>query len=78
MPGSNFLIDLIKKIKEPIISTSVNISSHSNLNSALDIEHYFKDKNNQPDLIINSDSGAYKSSRIINITDINNPIILRK
>jgi L-threonylcarbamoyladenylate synthase len=78
MPGSNFLIDLIKKIKEPIISTSVNISNHSNLNSALDIEKYFKNKDNQPDLIINSDSGAYKSSRIINITDINNPIILRK
>lgn len=78
MPDSNFLIDLIKKIKEPIISTSVNISSYSNLNSALDIEHYFKDKNNQPDLIINSDSGAYKSSRIVNIIDINNPIILRK
>lgn len=78
MPDSNFLIDLIKKIKEPIISTSVNISSYSNLNSALDIEKYFKNKNNQPDLIINSDSGAYKSSRIVNIIDINNPIILRK
>jgi len=78
MPGSNFLIDLIKKIKEPIISTSVNTSSFKNLNNALDIANYFKDKNNKPDLIIRSDVGTYKSSRIVDIIDINNPIILRK
>jgi|AntRauTorcE11897_2_1112592.scaffolds.fasta_scaffold12213_3 L-threonylcarbamoyladenylate synthase len=77
-PGSNFLIDIIKKVSGAIVSTSVNISSYDNLNSALEIQKYFKDKENKPDLIIKSNSLAYKSSRIVNIIDINNPIILRK
>lgn len=77
-PGSNFLIDVIKKVNEAIVSTSVNTSGDNNLNSALEINKYFQDKKDKPDLIIKSESGAYKSSRIVNIIDINNPIILRK
>ncbi|HKK54510.1 MAG TPA: L-threonylcarbamoyladenylate synthase [Patescibacteria group bacterium] len=77
-PNSNFLIDVIKKVDEAIISTSVNISSHDNLNRAVEIQEYFQAKKNKPDLIINSDVGANKSSIIVNITDINNPIILRR
>jgi L-threonylcarbamoyladenylate synthase len=77
-PGYDFLNDLIKKVGGPIVSTSVNISSHNSLNSALEIKEYFQDKKNKPELIINSKPGAYKSSRIVNIIDINNPITLRK
>ncbi|MCF7794793.1 threonylcarbamoyl-AMP synthase [Patescibacteria group bacterium] len=77
-PGSVFLIDIIKKINNPIISTSVNTSGNNSLNSVLDIKELFQNKNNKPDLIIKSKPGAYKSSRVVNIIDINNPIILRK
>ncbi len=77
-PNSNFLIDIIKKVNEAIISTSVNISSYDNLNRAVEIQEYFQAKKNKPDLIINSEVGVNKSSIIVNITDINNPIILRR
>jgi L-threonylcarbamoyladenylate synthase len=77
-PNSKFLIDIIKKVNQAIISTSVNISNHNNLNSAREIQKYFQDKKNKPDLIINSELGINKPSIIVNIIDINNPIILRK
>jgi tRNA A37 threonylcarbamoyladenosine synthetase subunit TsaC/SUA5/YrdC len=77
-PRFNFLIDIIKKLNEAIISTSVNISGNNNFNSALEINQFFKVKINKPDIIIKSQTNTYKSSRIVNIIDINNPIILRK
>ena len=77
-PNLDLLIDIINRVNEAIVSTSVNISSQDNLNKALDIENYFQDKKYKPDLIVKAKSGGYKSSRIVNIVDINNPIILRK
>ncbi|MFP4515000.1 MAG: L-threonylcarbamoyladenylate synthase [Parcubacteria group bacterium] len=77
-PNFNFLIDIIKKVNCPLISTSVNTSGNKNLNSALEINKYFQEKEYKPDLIINAKPGGYKSSRVLDIIDINNPIILRK
>ncbi len=72
--GRDFLIPLIKKIDEPIISTSLNISGQKPIDDLKNIEKIFP----QVDLVV--DRGKLPSrrpSRIIDLTDIENVKIIR-
>jgi len=79
MPKNDFLINIIKKLDKPLVSTSVNLSGEKSLLNPSDIEQYFKNKKEKPDLII--DAGklkSKKSSKLIDIRDIDDIKILRK
>lgn len=77
LPDNKFLLDLIKKIDEPIVSTSLNITEEKDLKDISKIEKYFKDA--KPDLIV--DAGFLpekKPSRLINLMDMNNVEVYRE
>ncbi len=76
LPKNNFLITILKRLGEPIVSTSLNISGQKNLTNLSGINNYFgADK---PDLVV--DAGILpenKPSRVIDIREIDNIKILR-
>lgn len=74
LPKSKFLIKIIKLIKEPIISTSCNISGEKSLNNLKDIKNFFEKRNYRPDLIISTPylRPKKKASKLVDIRDINN------
>ncbi len=78
MPLQNdFLMQVLKKVNIPIVSTSLNISGQTVLASIVNIEKYFGE--NKIDLAV--DAGEIynkKSSRLIDIMDIDNIKIIRK
>ncbi|MFH1772914.1 MAG: L-threonylcarbamoyladenylate synthase [Patescibacteria group bacterium] len=77
LPKNNFLIKIIKKINQPLVSTSLNLSGQKPLASLSGLNKYFK--KHQPDLVI--DAGKIKKkkpSKIYDIRDINNIKIIRK
>jgi len=78
IPDNNFLKLLLKKLKRPITSTSLNISGEKNFNNPKNIEIYFIGL--KPDIVI--DAGNIfipgKPSKIIDIRDIKNIKIIRK
>jgi L-threonylcarbamoyladenylate synthase len=77
MPDDKFLQTIIKKLKKPIISTSLNISKQPVLMDLIDIEKYFTE--HQPDLAV--DIGVIKNkkpSKLIDIKNIEDIKILRK
>lgn len=79
IPKNDFLVDLIKAINKSLVSTSVNISGQRPLLAPNEIEKFFKNKKNKPDILI--DAGILKSkkpSKLIDISDIKNIKILRK
>lgn len=73
LPKNNFLIKILKSLKEPLISTSCNISGEKNLNNISDIKYFFKDKKYKPDSIIfySGLRPKRKSSQIIDIRNRN-------
>lgn len=77
LPKNNFLITILKRLGEPIVSTSLNISGQKNLTNLSGINNYFGvDK---PDLVV--DAGILpenKPSRVIDIRDLDNIKILRR
>ncbi len=76
LPKSQIFIKIIKRLGEPIVSTSFNFSGHKliDINLAYSI---FNKRKYKPDLIINSGTKRAKASRLIDLT--NNDIkILRK
>ncbi|MBL7058093.1 threonylcarbamoyl-AMP synthase [Patescibacteria group bacterium] len=76
MPINNhFLIDLIKKINQPIISTSLNISGEKNVSNTSDIPNELI---SHIDLVIDAGILINKASCILDIRDINNIITIRK
>ncbi len=76
LPKNDFLITILKRLDEPIVSTSLNISGQKNLTNLSGINNYFGvDK---PDLVV--DAGILpenKPSRVIDIRDFDNIKILR-
>ncbi len=76
LPINKFLITMIKRIKFPVISTSLNISKRKNFVNIEDIDQYFK--STKPDLIINAGKlKRNKPSKIVDLKDINNIKVLR-
>ncbi|MFA5184641.1 MAG: L-threonylcarbamoyladenylate synthase [Patescibacteria group bacterium] len=79
LPKSKFLIKIIKTIKVPIISTSLNLSGQKAVFDPRQLDHYFPDPKNQPDLLV--DAGRcrrQRPSRIIDLRSGGEPLILRK
>ncbi|MCF7820169.1 MAG: threonylcarbamoyl-AMP synthase [Candidatus Pacebacteria bacterium] len=79
LPESKYLLSLIRKVKEPIISTSCNISGEVSLLNGEDICSRWKKEKEQIDLIIfKKDKQNKKASKIVDITDIEVIKIIRK
>jgi L-threonylcarbamoyladenylate synthase len=75
--GSDFLIKLLKKINQPIVSTSLNISGQKEIENLENIEKIFDLKDD--DLIL--DGGELKNektSRIEDISDMKNIKVIRE
>jgi len=66
LPKNEFLTTIINKLKQPIVSTSLNLSGHQALKSVESIKGYFR--GNKPDLIV--DAGKLKATRPSKIIDI--------
>jgi len=76
IPKNQFLLNLLKKINKPIISTSLNISGQPTLTEVDNLEKNLA--NNFPDAVINI--GVLKNkkpSRLIDITNMDDIKILR-
>lgn len=79
LPKSKFLIKIIEKVDCPLVSTSLNLSGQKDIKDFNKLNKYFPRKNNRPDLVI--DAGRAKSrrpSRLIDLRDEKNPIVIRK
>lgn len=79
LPKDKFLIKILKAVKKPIVSTSLNRSGQSSLVDLKELIDYFPKKQERPDLVI--DSGVCRrrqSSRLIDLRDAQNLIVLRK
>lgn len=78
LPKSKFLIKIIERLARPMVSTSLNVSGQKNITDLNRLLDYFPKKNNRPDLII--DTGAapgLKSSRLVDLRDVNKIITIR-
>jgi L-threonylcarbamoyladenylate synthase len=77
LPKSSFLTKIIDRIKVPLISTSLNISGKEVVNDLKVIKSgYFKKK--EPDFLINNGiNNLNKSSRLVDLTDINSIKVIR-
>jgi len=79
LPKSKFLIKIIKKVDCPLVSTSLNLSGEKNINDFSKLNKYFPRKSNRPDLVINAGRARKrKPSRLIDLRNEENPIIIRK
>jgi len=79
LPKSKFLIKIIEKVSCPIVSARLGFSGRENITNLSKLHHYFPKKNNRPDLVV--DAGASlrnKPSRLIDLRDEKNPIIIRE
>ena len=73
IPKSNFILDVVKKINKPIVTTSVNIHGQKSIENVIEMEKVFPKINIfKEDLATNS-----YGSTIIDLTK-NDPKILRK
>lgn len=80
LPKNDFLIKIIKRLKEPIVSTSINLEGEKSLNQSQEIFPFFSNTAGpKPDLLIfKAKNNNTKSSSIIDIRDIRDIKILRK
>ncbi len=75
--GSDFLIKVLKKVDEPLISTSLNMSGKKELISVDNIDNYFT-SSVKPDIVVDAGEISGKASRITDIRNMNDIKILRK
>jgi len=78
LPKKEFLIKILKKVKQPLISTSVNLSGQPPLLDVSRLETVFPKKAKQPAAVL--DIGPSRRSQPSRLLDIRNPqniIILR-
>lgn len=79
LPKSSFLIKILEKVDCPLVSTSLNLSGKKEITDLSKLHLTFPKKNNRPDLII--DAGASpqnKASRLIDLRNADEPVIIRK
>ena len=79
LPKSKFLIKILDKVDCPLVSTSLNLSGQKEIKNLSKLNLTFPKKNNRPDLVVDAGpSPQTKASRLINLMDENDPIIIRK
>jgi L-threonylcarbamoyladenylate synthase len=76
LPKSDFLLKIVRRIKEPLVSTSFNLSGEPVLNR-VDNLHFNWDKNEAPNLIIDGGVLKNKASRLLDLRS-DEILILRK
>ncbi|MFA5158349.1 MAG: L-threonylcarbamoyladenylate synthase [Patescibacteria group bacterium] len=70
IPDNKNILDLIKKLGQPIAATSANVSDQPNCWSVQEFESQIKDNEYQPDLII--DGGVLSKNPPSEVVDISN------
>ncbi len=76
LPRDDFLVELMLDLGKPLYSTSVNISGEREINKISEIIEKF---GNTVELIVDSgDSDTAIASTIVDLTDKNNPVIVRQ
>lgn len=79
LPKSKFLIKILEKVGCPLVSTSLNLSGQKEITDLSKLNLTFPKKNNRPDLIIDTGASPYKkASRLIDLRDLDNQVIIRK
>ncbi len=79
LPKSKFLIKILEKVDCPLVSTSLNLSGQKEITDLSKLNLTFPKKNNRPDLIIDMGASPYKkASRLVDLSDLDNQIIIRK
>jgi len=79
LPKDKFLIKILKAVKKPLVSTSLNLSGQRNLISLKRLDDYFSLNQEHPDLIIDGGAGRRRRpSRLIDLREEGHPIVLRK
>lgn len=76
LPKNDFLVKLIKKVGAPLVSTSLNISGLERLTKVDGLEKYFK--KDKPNLVIDAGEIKGKSSRLVDLRDVDDIKIVRK
>lgn len=79
LPKLEFLTKILKELKSPLVSTSLNLSGQELINNPKDIIKYFPVRSVQPDLVV--DAGLCRRKRASKILDLREnlePLILRK
>jgi tRNA threonylcarbamoyl adenosine modification protein (Sua5/YciO/YrdC/YwlC family) len=76
LPKSRFLTKMIKELGVPLVSTSLNKSGENHLEKLEMLAEYFG--TTKPDLVIDAGILKGKPSRLIDLRDPENIIILRK
>jgi len=79
LPKSKFLIRIIRKLGEPLISTSLNISGEAPVSDLRRLTRLWPDKKLRPDLAV--DAGSLKRrrpSRLIDLRAAGSQLVLRK
>ena len=76
IPNSQFLLELLARLKFPLVQTSANISDQPPAKNLKEVSRYFKNKKMQPNLIIEGGQAEGKASVVIDFTR-NEPIVLR-
>lgn len=75
IPYYKLVIEILEKIKKPIVQTSANISGQPPTTRIGEVLQQFRHRGNQPDLIIND--GNLKKSKPSKVIDLINNNILR-
>ncbi len=76
IPHDSFLSALLLQCDFPIVQTSANISGSPSAKNIEEIQTYFSDIKNQPDLIIDAGEGTQNPSAVIDFTGLK-PILMR-
>lgn len=79
LPKLDFLIKILEEVKQPIVSTSLNLTGREAINNPKDISKFFPLKGKQPDLVV--DAGVCRRSKASAILDLRgnlNPEVIRK
>jgi tRNA A37 threonylcarbamoyladenosine synthetase subunit TsaC/SUA5/YrdC len=76
-PDNKFLLELIKIVGEPIVSTSLNIAGEAELKDVSRVDKYFKEA--KPDVIVDvGELPKRKPSRLEDLRDMNDIKIYRE
>lgn len=78
LPKSEFLIRILKELKKPLVSTSLNISGQKGILNLNDLAKYWPLGSLHPDLIVDAEvTRRFRPSRVIDLSSGKQPKTLR-
>lgn len=78
LPKSIFLLKMLKELRRPLVSTSVNASGQDSLTDPTEIEAWFRGRKQKPDIIVVAGRSRHRTSRLIDLRSPESPAVLRK